>query len=102
MKHTRLQYSVASVLLWQAAELRQQIEQTDILYQEILDQWQNGFLSASDYQIASKRNRDDYERLRAEFDRVSILPFTLLCADNFKLKNLEIVCVVIISFENCC
>lgn len=51
--------------------MRVEIEDNEKLYREILEQWQNGFLSDSDYQSASSRNRAENQRLKTLFDEVS-------------------------------
>lgn len=41
------------------------------MYKELLDQFQRGFLSQADYQVAARKNRDENQRLRDEFKKVN-------------------------------
>ena len=57
--------------------MRRQIDENEKLYRELQEQFQNGFLSAADYEAAAQRNRDENARLRRAFENVSqqfILP----------------------------
>ena len=55
----------------QASELRKLIEENEQMYKELLDQFQRGFLSQADYQVAARKNRDENQRLRDEFKKVN-------------------------------
>lgn len=68
---------------FQATELRGQIDENEKLYREILEQWQNGFLSDSDYQAASARNRAENQRLRTLFESVSFHHTSVMLSFNY-------------------
>ena len=67
---SRLFRSELCVFNWQAAEIRKQIEENQNAYEKLIEQWQAGLLSENDYRLMVRRNRDEYERLRADFEKV--------------------------------